>query len=105
MTQTHTPGPWVVARGDSVYARRGDGIPLAPIADCNTSRTVTAADRAANAALIAAAPELLAALRALLPVIDKAWEYDGDVFGMLHNAAVDADAAARAAIAKAEGRS
>ena len=47
--------------------------------------------------------ELLAALTALLPVLDKAWNFEGDVFGRLHNDAVDADVNARAAIAKAEG--
>lgn len=57
-----------------------------------------------HGALIAAAPELLAALKALLPVLDKAQETD-NVFGILHNAAMDAEQAALAAIAKAEGRS
>lgn len=45
---------------------------------------------------------LLEALKALLPVLDKAWDFDGDVFGRLHNDAVDADARARAAIKAAE---
>lgn len=98
MTQTHTPGPWIVARGDSVYARRGDG-PLAPIADCNASRTVTAANRAANAVLIAAAPDLLAALRAFnawYMATDLPWNFD------ISQTVLDG---IDAAIAKAEGRS
>jgi hypothetical protein len=48
--------------------------------------------------------ELLEALKSLLPILDKAWDFDGDVFGRLHNYAVDADMNARSAIAKAEGK-
>jgi hypothetical protein len=47
--------------------------------------------------------ELLEALKALLPILDKAWAFEGDVFGRLHNDAMDADTNARAAIAKATG--
>jgi hypothetical protein len=57
----------------------------------------------ANAALIAAAPDLLAALRRVLPLLDMAFDHDGDVFRRKHNKAVDAAAVARAAIAKAQG--
>ena len=46
--------------------------------------------------------ELLNALQAIIPILDRAFEYDGDVFGIMHNAAVDAGIQARAAIAKAE---
>lgn len=45
---------------------------------------------------------LLEACKALLPVLDKAWDFDGDVFGRLHNDAVDADARARAVIKSVE---
>jgi hypothetical protein len=45
--------------------------------------------------------ELLEALKALLPILDKAWDFDGDVFGRLHNDAMDADMNARAAIVRA----
>ena len=48
--------------------------------------------------------ELLEALKDLLPILDKAWEFDGDVFGFLHNDAVDADMNARAAIARATSK-
>jgi len=48
--------------------------------------------------------EALAALRALRPILDKVWAHDGDVFGVLNNAATDADSALDAAIAKAEGK-
>jgi hypothetical protein len=106
----HTPGPW-----------HGNGTNNSPTPDtyavwADNGRFVCSfrypfrpgdpedapdAEREANARLIAAAPELLAALQALIPVLDKLWEYDGDVMGMLHNRAADADDAARAAIAKA----
>ena len=47
--------------------------------------------------------ELLNALQAIIPILDRAFEYDGDVFGIMHNDAVDAEIQARAAIAKATG--
>ena len=47
--------------------------------------------------------ELLAALQVVQPILDKAFEYDGDVFGMLHNDAVDADILIREVIAKVTG--
>jgi hypothetical protein len=48
--------------------------------------------------------ELLTALTDLLPILDKAWAFDGDVFGCLHNDAVDADMNARAVIARATSK-
>lgn len=48
--------------------------------------------------------ELLTALKDLLPILDKAWAFDGDVFGYLHNDAVDADMNARAVIARSTGK-
>jgi hypothetical protein len=43
------------------------------------------------------------ALEALRPVLDKVWEHDGDVFGILHNDATDADSMLDAALALARG--
>ncbi len=57
----------------------------------------------ADAHLISASHEMLAALKAVLPILDRAFQYDGDVFGIKHNDAVDADDLIRAAIAKAQG--
>lgn len=67
-TSKHTPGPWSVNFGFS-----DDGYPNYEIA--GVSRSVTDAERAANARLIAAAPQLLEAAKfALLlrePVADN----------------------------------
>lgn len=85
----HTPGPWF-ATPDSyaVYERdgygyRGDTMCALPGGD--------PAIRAANARLIAAAPELLAALQAVLPYLGGTVIFAPE------------QAAARAAIAKATG--
>ena len=47
--------------------------------------------------------ELLSALQAIIPVLERAFDFDGDVLGIMHNEAVDAELQARAAIAKATG--
>ena len=65
--KTHTPGPWCVNGPTIAGGADACGIPL-PLAHVLNpySGASGAADRiAANAALIAAAPELLAALQAL----------------------------------------
>ena len=61
-TTTHTPGPWTVGDEDSPLLLSGDGTYVAQV----ISRDETGALRpshAADAALIAAAPDLLAALQ------------------------------------------
>jgi hypothetical protein len=60
----HTPGPWQVNHWDKTQVCDADGEVrgCAPIAYCEGSM----AERKANARLIAAAPELLAALQKLL---------------------------------------
>ena len=99
----HTPGPWyarpftlqVVDKKiwfDDDGSRHGE-----------TPNMVIECQRAADTHLIAAAPEMLSALKAVLPILDRAFEYDGNVFGIKHNDAVDADELIRAAISKAEG--
>lgn len=55
----HTPGPWK-ARGNSVW-HNAEGDEIGIVAGVSTSKP--AAENAANARLIAAAPDLLAALR------------------------------------------
>jgi hypothetical protein len=57
---THTPGPWTAETGFT-GGRIVISTPSAHIATCGSD----------NAALIAAAPELLAALEALLPLADS----------------------------------
>lgn len=105
----HTPGPWVIyddghdedTASDIIMARVGDE--NYDIAEMSTERPLR--ERKANAALIAAAPDLLAALsdavefmhRALAGANLKATGYDRE-------AGVEEYQAALAAITKAEGR-
>lgn len=86
----HTPGPWSCERiwdtpASRIHARVDGGVPIA-LAEAFTMRAP--GEKEANARLIAAAPDLLEALRGVLRVADRATdEFD----------------AARAAIAKAVG--
>lgn len=98
MASTHTPGPWLVVgtprdhEGDAYVAIQ------TPAGAFDLIAPGVMRDRhAANARLIAAAPDLLAALRACVAC------------GALERSGADANAAnaavrARAAIAKAEAR-
>lgn len=103
-TVKHTPGPWCVwnfnddprhvAVGHVAVGPEAGGLAVADIVACNAHGCYTAATEAqgaANARLIASAPDLLAALKMALDasehcIDDKSWEDD-----------------ARAAIAKARG--
>lgn len=89
----HTPGPWTAKPWTYENGKRTvctiqtDTDAIAQVLDlwCPDDRT---AEKEANARLIAAAPDLLAALRAVIRVADRATdEFDQ----------------ARAALAKAEG--
>jgi hypothetical protein len=104
-TQTqHTPGPWEVIRHND------DTAEIVSYAEEGFATVLLARDpdfplRPADAALMAAAPKLLAALRDLLSAVRivstrKGRLYSGDVLAV-EQWAVDA---ARAAIAEAEGR-
>lgn len=89
----HTPGPWHVIDG-GIWVDCANNKPVALIS-CRHG-----VERDANAALIAAAPDLLAALKGLMAhshIADSAAE-DKDAEDH------DAERAARAAIAKAGGR-
>ena len=106
----HTPGPWNLLRGGIEVQSESNnhevhafvnGIPV-PIAEIYRNITVehddpvgtyeiSEAEGLANAALIAAAPDLLAALKTIIE------DRPRDVFGAIQ--------AAESAIAKAEGRS
>lgn len=81
----HTPGPWYVGMkpGPIIYGLRG-----AQVADLS-ARMVPDDETRGNVRLVAAAPELLAALRDVL-------DADGDLYAMDFNRY-------RAAIAKATG--
>lgn len=92
----HTPGPWYTRRGDSVVHVMAGSICLT--ATCTKSYYEHFDDEdLANATLIAAAPDLLAALQAAVAGWDERLE-DGDPYP-------DWLAPARAAIAKALGTS
>jgi len=89
---SHTPGPWVIVSDDEgrCFINSG-GVIKAVVATCDQP---VSAEHAANARLIAAAPDLLEALEAALNDLDHA--YNG-----AENFAVLAKSKARAAIAKA----
>lgn len=106
MSAQHTPGPWTVKRIASYYA----GYEIQPAATRARQRALGHDDTGAgspeeakaNAALIAAAPDLLAALQGALAELERANRT------MLHEAGVAianevALEAARVAIAKATG--
>ena len=86
----HTPGPWSFD-GDYVESLALlKPLSVATLADCGHSTE-------GNGILIAAAPELLAALKRLLPLWEESIGWEKCYMGMADDA--------RAAIAKAEGRS
>lgn len=118
----HTPGPWFVqdrfVDGDnSVLAKDGFEVADAPSIQCRKARNgrlvrrdIPVEEQVANIHLIAAAPELLEALRPLAAWAALRPDGAGDNDRILHAAGTwpitwgDATRAA-AAIAKAEGRS
>ena len=72
----HTPGPWTA--GNELNSERPGSVPVvALVRDSLGGRMHVAfvngkaGEQEANAALIAAAPDLLAALRALLPLAER----------------------------------
>ena len=90
----HTPGPWYVLADSLRIGRRSDYVPaLVVVADCRVAVGASVAESQANARLIAAAPDLLAALEVI------------GIMGAHSDCAGCSDAAAiaRAAIAKATG--
>ncbi len=94
-TQTHTPGPWHIGMkpGPMIYDKEGAQV-------ANMSIPMLPADEhLANVRLIAAAPDLLAALQALMADIDR-MEVGRDASLELF---VATNKIARAAIAKATG--
>jgi hypothetical protein len=102
-TQAHTPGPWY-ALGQAVNVDRAGLEGLASIAKAHQRRgtdsvPITKAEAEANARLIAAAPDLLAALRGVADGSLCFCGGEGEESGHRTFCTV-----ARAAIAKAEGR-
>lgn len=103
---THTPGPWMPSQNIdwktnpfSVIVRK-PGTHRTTVANIPTRSTIPPEEQEANARLIAAAPELLDALRDALNCIDNIPERDRARLG-LYSMKWYGDA--RAAIAKATG--
>jgi hypothetical protein len=98
MTTQHTPGPWRV--GDAAHTifgpKQSDGSLAVTIA--SVAGNARMEDYRANARLIAAAPDLLAALK---DITAKLASYEKFPDGSGNTATFDK---ARAAIAKAEGK-
>ena len=88
---THTPGPWLL-EADEVTANDGDVI----VADLGLFNSCVADEWQGNGRLIAAAPNLLAALKLIVQTHDMTCK--GEDCGI---SGIDL---AKAAIAKAEGR-
>jgi len=98
MSARHTPGPWVVSDDGLVTGRDGRvrfaGTPSIDIFDASEWPSELATEAQANARLIAAAPDLLAALKELY----------GHAYGAGIPSMRQPMLNARAAIARAEGR-
>ena len=94
----HTPGPWSVSNGHLLRVTTTTRLPLVicGIHRLGKNGGPAIGDPHANARLIAAAPELLKALKGLLVLFE---EIDGGA-----NDHADEFIAARRAISKAEGK-
>jgi hypothetical protein len=109
---THTKGPWHTGQGNgegSIFCESGrmrlesGGTTLYPV--CAISRGWDEGEDAANARLIAAAPDLLEALRGLIDQLEAAGIHiPGEDSGQWHGAEGISFSRAIEAIAKAEGR-
>lgn len=97
-TIAHTPGPWK-SGGDYVSAPT---VGLYVVAQCYSGCDAGREEARANAALIAAAPDMLFALR---EIAKGQGAYSRDPFQHACNTIEDMKEIANAAIAKAEGRS
>ena len=105
MTNAHTPGPWHVipTLTGALSINVTPKVPVATVGGAGWHLGEGVAN--ANAALIAAAPDLLAALRRATPWLGKLIADGGHNNAVLPRDAEAALAMAEAAIAKAEGRS
>jgi hypothetical protein len=102
MEAKHTPGPWRVGdAGCTVFGPKTDAPSPKTVASI-TRQPIPSAEHRANAALIAAAPDMYEALVALFAECAMIHRYGGSEDNTA--AAHAAEEAARAAIAKAEGR-
>lgn len=93
-TAGHTPGPWTVDSDKTTVSMGGQCVIVAPAPDGAQQGEVRA-----NASLIAAAPELLAALQDAEFLMRQAGKHAGPMQDSFNRSAYDA----RAAIARAKG--
>jgi hypothetical protein len=94
----HTPGPWAIRKGSYGALWAGPAQIPHPGKESLIRRPDLLAQRDADAALVAAAPAMLAALREVEKVLSAApW------LGVARSVNAGALATIRAAIAKAEG--
>jgi hypothetical protein len=94
----HTQGPWMIIHSYNIVAENGRrGIASAGGYQNNQKTEAVHAENCANARLIAAAPDLLAALKIALPYVES---FDGDNADRQTKANA---ATVRAAIARATG--
>jgi hypothetical protein len=91
----HTPGPWKVV--DRLYIWTDDDWQCEVAKVCDEDQTCKLWQADDDARLIAAAPDLLSALKRLLPLWEESIGWEKVYMDMADDA--------RAAIAKAEGRS
>lgn len=103
MTTSHTPGPWIIEPHDGYQLIRADDGhgPFARV-EMRKTKTNNTTELYHNAALIAAAPDMLAALKALTADVQQ--DIDAGRIKAAKTSRYMRDiAAARAAIARAEG--
>lgn len=87
MSTQHTPGPWELSEGDtSLWAKSPLGARVR-ISNIIKHAPINGINHAANARLIAAAPDLLAALEDLLENLDETGlgTMPGDVFSNMRD--------------------
>lgn len=102
VVSAHTPGPWVTGSGgfESVKTPGPNGRPIALVAGETQRWPFREGEMLANARLIAAAPDLLEAVR---DAIETIHEWHGDVAWDLYQHSPEMKRL-NAAIAKVEGR-
>lgn len=103
MSEKHTPGPWCVSEDDASGQAvvRGEHIEIATCwHHCVGSIEI---EMRANARLVAAAPDLLAALQGAIGALEFSQDFHRDLGNEDQAFAADRLDAARAAIAKATG--
>lgn len=101
VTAQHTPGPWTIRYGTNLFSESGRLVASTGGHSLNGRFGDEHRINVANARLIAAAPELLAALNQIANEMQSASSRGRDVSVSWLDARI---ALARVAIAKAEGR-